>query len=194
MRKHLGSLVFIVAGIACGGTTDIGDESDGGSSPGGSSQGGSSHAGKDSGGSSSAGKSTGGSISMGGRENGGAAGIGFGGTINIGGTISVGGTISIGGVGGTGVIDPRCPDVIPSGACEDAGLKCQYDFSGCLCYPQGTFGYCPRVDTTCVGGPVPAAAPPPDPGAGGFTTKLAVAPPARICTCSADVWACNYGF
>jgi hypothetical protein len=186
------SLVLVLVAVACGGSTDIGEESGGGSSQGGS------DAGKNSGGASSAGTagkasggtiSNGGSISMGGRDNGGGT-PGFGGTIVIGGYAGTG--VAGTGFGGTGVVDPRCPDVLPNGACEDAGLMCQYDFNGCLCSTPQPIGYCPKVDPTCVGGP--AAAPPPDPGAGGFTTKIAIAPPPRVCTCSAGMWACTYGF
>jgi hypothetical protein len=187
MSKQVASLVFILAGIACGGTTDIGDESDGGASSGGNGHAGS--GGSASGGASdSAGKATGGSVSAGGSD--------AGGTIGVGGTIIVVGGFAGTETGGSAAVDPRCPDYLPQSpaVCEDAGLSCEYDFTGCLCYPLGSsYGFCQKVDPTCTGAPVPAAAPPPEAGTGGFTTKVAL-PPRRVCTCSAEMWACNYGF
>ena len=55
MSQYLGSLVIVLLGVACGGTTDTGNESGGGSS-----QGGTGHAG--SGGNSAAGSTAGGSV------------------------------------------------------------------------------------------------------------------------------------
>ncbi len=193
MSKRFGSLAFVLLlGMACGGTTDIGDEGeDGGTSPGGS--GGAGNAGKSNGGSSTsgtAGKATGGSVSMGGRDAGGAAGVlGFGGTI-----IVVGGA---GGAGGAGVVDPRCPEHQPTGACsDDVTLACQYDQTGCLCYsqPPNVYTFCTKVDPLCTY--VPPTAPPPEAdadGSGGFSAKVAL-PPRLTCRCSAGTWACNYGF
>jgi len=160
MSRYLGALVFVVVAVACGGSTDIDDESGGGTSAGGSSQGGKASGGSSSGGAS--GKATGGRISNGGRVEGGAAGAG--GTIII-----VGGRP---GTGGTGVVDPDCPATLPMGECSaaDEGLACLYDnYTNCLCYtqPPNVFYPCQRVDPTCPGvggsGPVP----PPDPSAGG---------------------------
>jgi hypothetical protein len=183
MSKYLSCLVVVLTGIACGGTTDSGDGSDGGTSAGGSS--GTGH-----GGSSSAGKSSGGSVSTGG------AGSGSGGT-GSGGVIMNGGATT-GGFGGA-TFDPRCPPHLPSGACAatDTGLKCEYDnFTGCLCYTSqpGSFGICQKVDSTCTNaGGAASAAPPPDAGTGGISAKVAL-PPHEICSCNAATWTCNFGF
>jgi hypothetical protein len=192
MRQYLSSLVIVMLGIACGGTTGTDDSGGAGSSAGGSAsagnnQGGSSAAGtastagKTSGGSSSGGSSSGGSISVG----------GFGGVIVTAGTSS-GGISS----GGTGVVNPDCPAHVPMGACsaDDANVSCQYDpNTGCLCYPSapGTFYPCQKVDPTCTY-MAPAAAPPPAEGTGGFSAKVAL-PPHQVCRCTATMWTCSYG-
>jgi hypothetical protein len=196
MRQYLSSLVVVLLGIACGGTTDTGDSGSAGSSSGGSGNGGNNHggssaagsAGKSSAGSSSGGSGTGG---RGGTAGGTSGSGGFAGTIII-----VNAGSSSGGAG-----DPRCPDRLPMGTCsaEDAGAACQYEpGSGCLCYPSapGTFTFCQKVDPTCVyvapGTAGAAAAPPPDPGAGGVSAKIAL-PPHQVCICNAGTWTCTFG-
>jgi hypothetical protein len=205
MRQYVSSLVVVVLGIACGGTTDTGDEGGAGSASGGtgtagSHQGGSAAAGaagKTSAGSNSGGSSAG---SVGTAGAGGAV-IGHAGTSSGGissGGISTGG-ISTGGTGGTGTVNPKCPAHAPMGACsaDDANVSCQYEpGTGCLCYPSapGTYTPCQKVDPSCVyvaPTAAPAPAPPPS-GTGGVTAKIAL-PPHEVCSCVAQTWNCTYG-
>jgi hypothetical protein len=198
MSKYLGSLVVVVMGIACGGTTDTGDESGGGTSSGGKNGGGQSSGGSSKGGS----VGTSGSVGTGGSV-GTSGSVGTGGSIGIAGSIGVGGTLvtaGTGGVGGLGTVDPRCPAQRPTGACtpEEAGVSCQYDqYTGCLCYsnPAILYGLCNKVDPTCPsGGAAAAPAPAPaDGGIGGISAKIAV-PPHQICSCSGGSWLCTFGF
>ncbi len=187
MSKYLGSLVLVLLGVACGGTTDTGDAAGGGTSQGGANAGG-----HDSGGSvSSAGKASGGDSATG----------GSGGSINVAGSIGNGGAS-----GGSGTVDPRCPAERPMGACmaADSGLACQYDnFTNCLCYSTapGTFTICQKVDPTCpssggaagvagAGGGVANMAG--AAGTGGVSAKIAL-PPHLICSCTGSAWNCTYG-
>ncbi len=74
---------------------------------------------------------------------------------------------------------------------EDAGTACQYEsFTGCLCYTTlpGTFAPCQKVDPTCTAATAP---PPADPGAGGFSAKIAL-PPIEGCSCINTSWMCNF--
>ena len=189
MRQYLSSLLVVLLGVACGGTTDSGDQGSAGSPAGGSgngTQGGSSTAG-------SAGKSSAGTSS------GGAAGTatgsgGYAGTLII---VGNAGTSA----GGSGVVDPLCPAHQPIGACsaDDANVSCQYDPStGCLCYPTapGTYSICQRVDPTCsyqapgsggTGGTAAAGQ-----STGGISAKIAL-PPQQRCHCWAGAWVCMYG-
>jgi hypothetical protein len=182
MSKFLSCVVVVLTGIACGGTTDTGDGSSGGTSAGGSNTG---H-----GGSGTAGKSSGGSVGTGGASSG-SGGTGSGGVIMNGGATT-------GGFGGA-TFDPRCPSHLPNGACDasDSGLKCEYDnFTGCLCYTSqpGSFGICQKVDPTCTNaGGAASAGSPSDGGSGGISAKVAL-PPHEICSCSAETWACTFGF
>src|SRR5690349_16316408 len=190
--KYLSSL-FLLCAIACGGATDVMTSEEGGGSDAGGSTGDAGHAGK-----ATAGKSSGGSGHTAGTSAGGSTGDG--GSINVAGTIGIGGTIVFP-QGGTGPIDPRCPPTQPPAmtSCAENGASCQYDFVGCLCYPTapGTFGFCNRVDPTCMG---PTVAPPPEPapeadgsaGFGGISAKIAL-PPKLVCSCNANQWLCNYG-
>ncbi len=193
MSKYLGSLIVVLTGVACGGTTETGDQPSGGSSAGGASTGGHSSAG-------SAGKATGGSVGTGG-------GVGTGGSVatagvSTGGSIVVagaGGAISTGGVGGSAMVDSRCPArrPTPPGACtaDMAGAACQYDFTGCLCYPlpPGSFALCQKVNPACTTDPgLPPVPPPAEQGAGGISAKIAL-PPQEVCRCTAGTWACGFG-
>lgn len=196
MRQYLSSLVVVLLGVACGGTTDTGDQGVAGSSAGGTSSGGNTgSAGTNLGGSAAAGtagKASAGS-SSGGASTGGVGTAGAGGTIII---IGNGGTAGVG-TGGSGVVDPKCPAHVPMGVCsaDDVGIACQYDASsGCLCYPSapGSYTLCQKVDPTCVY-MTPAAAPAPPPeGTGGVTAKIAL-PPREVCTCVGSTWTCTFG-
>jgi hypothetical protein len=177
MRQYLSSLVVVVLGVACGGTTDTGSEGDAGSASGGSS-----HAGTNQGGSASAGVA--GKTSAGNSSGGSSAGSV--GTAGTGGTLIIG--IAGTGAGGTGTVNPKCPAHMPMGMCsaDDAGIACQYEAgSGCLCYPSapGTFTPCQKVDPTCV---FMASA-----GAGGVSAKIAL-PPHQVCSCVASAWSCPF--
>jgi len=194
MRQYLSSLVVVVLGVACGGTTGSDDSGGAGSSAGGSAaSAGSNHGGSSTAGTTStAGKASGGSNSGGG----GSGGNNSGGGITVAGT---GGSIVTAGTGsgGTGVVNPDCPARVPVGVCsaDDANVACEYDPStGCLCYPSapGTFTPCNKVDPTCTYMATPAAAPPPDAGAGGVTAKIAL-PPHQVCRCTATMWMCTFG-
>jgi hypothetical protein len=198
MSKYLSSLTLVLMGIACGGTTDTGDESGGGTSSGGKTAGGQSNGGSNQGGS----VGTSGSVGTGGSV-GTSGSVGTGGSLGLAGSIGVGGTIATGGtanVGGFGSVDPRCPARRPTGVCtpEQSGFACQYDqYTGCLCYsnPAILYGLCNQVDPTCASGGA-AATPPPAPaegGAGGISTKIAL-PPHQICSCSGGNWLCTFGF
>jgi hypothetical protein len=180
MRQYLSSLVVIVLGVACGGTTDTGSEGDAGSASGGSS-----HAGTNQGGSSSAGAA---GRASAGRGSGGSS-AGSVGTAGSGGTLIIG--IAGTGTGGTGIVNPKCPAHKPMGMCsaDDAGTACEYEpGSGCLCYPTtpGSFTFCQKVDPNCVF-MAPAAA-----GAGGVSAKIAL-PPHEVCSCLASAWSCTFG-
>lgn len=190
MRQYLSSLVVVLLGIACGGTTDTGagdngsaGSATGGSDSAGSNQGGSyNHGGSNSAG--AAGKTSAGS-SSGGSSAGNVGTAGYGGTLII---IGNGGT----GTGGTGVVNPKCPAHVPTGMCSaaDAGTACQYDPStNCLCYPSapGTYTFCQKVDPTCT-----YMAPAPAEGAGGISAKIAL-PPREVCTCVGTTWSCTFG-
>lgn len=175
MAKYLGSVVVVLLGVACGGTTDINDPSGGGASAGGAGSGG---------------KNAGGSAGT-------TGGIGMGGSAVTGGFGGAGGVAGSGGIGGKWV-DPRCPEQRPMGECREAGLACRYDqFNGCLCY-SGVYGFCDQVDPDCpngssaggVGGGPPAAR---AQDTGGFSTKIAV-PPQQLCTCLNSSWNCSFGF
>jgi len=197
MRQYLSSLVVVLLGVACGGTTDTGDPSSAGTSAGGtSSAGNTGSAGTHDGGTASAG--TAGKASAG--SSSGGAGTGGVGTAGAGGTIIIignGGTAAAG-TGGTGVVNPKCPAHVPMGMCgaDDAGTACQYDpGSGCLCYPSasGSYTLCQKVDPTCVYMTPAAAAPAPLPeGTGGITAKIAL-PQREVCTCVNSAWSCTFG-
>ena len=207
MRRYLGPLVLMFLGIACGGTTDSGDQQNGGGS--------SSSAGAHTGG--SAGAASGGSA---GQASGGSNSAGSGGIIIGSGGISTGGGITVGGSGGSGggVVDARCPAQRPMGTCnaDDAGLRCEYEsFSVCLCYMStpGSYLPCQKVDPQCpnssVGGAGGAAAAGAGgaggaggaaaagaggaaaAGAGGISAKIAVAP-REVCSCTTAGWVCGY--
>lgn len=178
MAKYLGSVVVVLLGVACGGTTDINDPSGGGASAGGAGSGG---------------KNAGGSAGT-------TGGIGMGGSAVTGGFGGAGGSMVVAGSGGIGGkwVDPRCPEQRPMGECREAGLACRYDqFNGCLCY-SGVYGFCDQVDPDCpngssaggVGGGPPAAR---AQDTGGFSTKIAV-PPQQLCTCLNSSWNCSFGF
>jgi hypothetical protein len=197
MSKYLGSLVVVLTGIACGGTTDTGDQSGGGAPSGGQTHGGSASGGSVA----TAGKASAGDTNVGGNGIGGSSNVGgsvaTGGSIGIAGSISVGGSINVGGTGGAGTFDPRCPAQRPTGACvaSDTGLSCEYDaFTNCLCYmrPPGNFALCQKVDPTCPAAGGAPAAPPPSPGAGGISAKIAL-PPQQVCSCIAGMWSCGFG-
>jgi hypothetical protein len=204
MTKHIALLGALLTAVACGGTTDNGNGPfDGGASSGGGTSSGA--AGKSSSGSSgtSAGASQGGAgsssgstgssgathggASSGGAVNGGVAngGVANGGVPN--GGVANGG-VSNGGVssGGSPSVDPRCPATTPSGACNDEGLKCEYNpRNGCLCANSpSVVTFCQQVDQSCTG--------PIREGSGGFAAKIAV-PAHQRCTCSADKWTCVLG-
>jgi hypothetical protein len=178
MSKYLGSVVVVLLGVACGGTTDINDPSGGGATMGGAGSGG-----KNGGG--SAGKSSGGSIAM-------------GGSLAVGGFGGVGGGVVVAGNGGVGGkwVDSRCPERLPMGECRER-VTCQYDqFNGCLCYSGSSYGLCDQVDPYCPNGSSAGGAPPAAPaqdGDGGFSTKIAV-PPQQLCSCVNGTWSCSFGF
>jgi hypothetical protein len=191
MPKCLTAFFFVLLGVACGGTTDSGEETGGGSSQGGASGG---HAGNG-----TAGKAKGGSVGTSGSVGTGGSSSGDGGAISFGGSVIIAGNGNLGGFGGS-TVNPNCPPRRPMGACtdEDAGAACQYDqFTGCLCYAPSAFAYCQKVDPTCTAAGTagaPAAAPPPaDPGVGGFSTNIAL-PPQQVCRCAAGMWTCTFGF
>jgi len=185
MRHYLASSLVVLLAVSCGGSSENADFSSAGSASGGVNSGGQASAGSANAGSagkgSAAGSSSGGSSGGNGTagRGGGSSGSGQGGAVTA-------------GSGGTGVVDPDCPALRPMGACEDAGTSCQYDYTNCLCYPTapGIFIQCQKVDPTCTG--VVTAAPPADPGAGGFSAKVAL-PPRQVCTCSAGTWLCAFG-
>jgi hypothetical protein len=181
MSKCLGSMVIVLLGIACGGTTDSGEPSGGGASTGGANGAGTSSGGV-------AGKATGG-MSLGGS-------ISVSGATGWGGSISTAGSVGAGG----GTVDPRCPARYPTGQCsaEAEGALCYYEqFAGCLCYSTpGISSFCTKVDPLCPNsgaGGAQAAPPPADAGSGGISTKIAL-PPRQICSCVNGAWACSFGY
>ena len=202
MRQHLRSVVLVLLGVSCGGSTGVDNEQVAGSAGANSGAGSGSNEGgsKTSGGASAAGTTstagttnTAGTTSAGG-SHGGSGGVdagGYGGVITVGGTGSAGSN-----TGGSGMVNPDCPAHVPMGACsgEDANVSCQYDpGTGCLCYPSapGTFVPCQKVDPTCTFMAMPAS-PPREEGVGGTSAKIAL-PPRQICSCNGTSWLCNFG-
>lgn len=196
MSKYLGSLIVVLLGVACGGTTDTGDQSGGGTAADGGTAAGGSSAGHNSGGSSSgtAGKAAGGSVGTDGGMGTGGGIIGTSGSVGTGGSIDRAGAGGAGGASGGAAggptVDPRCPAHRPAGVCpaDDTGVRCEYEnYTNCLCYPTppGYYAPCQRVDQTCT-------ATSPDPGAGGISAKIAV-PPKEVCGCASGTWSCGFG-